>query len=283
MIKRNANGRRERGIFERPKNSGIWWVRYADEQGRLHREKVGPKALAQKVYQKRKTEIQERRFFPEHFRRREITLADAIDDYLARIKGRLRSYRDYARNGARWKAIFPAKTLRQILPGDIERYVAKRITEVAPASVNRELAFLKRLFNVAIADGNAETNPVRAVKLLQENNQRVRFLTEGEEEQLRRAIGEEQWPAVAFALNTGLRKSEQFTLRWEHVDFNVGVITSEIPRHSSRGSAARAAARVSPRSTCRTTRTESFCPRSTAQGSKTFTGTTCGIRSRAAS
>jgi len=28
-----------RGVFERPKGSGIWWVRYADQHGKLHREK----------------------------------------------------------------------------------------------------------------------------------------------------------------------------------------------------------------------------------------------------
>ena len=193
MVDETKRGRRKRGIFERPKGSRMWWVRYADEHGRLHREKVGPKGLALKVYQKRKTEVQERRFFPDRFRRREVTLADAIDDYLARIKGRLRSYRDYIRNGARWKTIFPGKTLRQILPGDIERWVAKRIPEVAPASLNRELAFLKRLFNVAIADGNLETNPVRAIKLLKENNQRVRFLTDEEEDPLRREFSDDQW------------------------------------------------------------------------------------------
>ena|SRR5438552_11386742 len=49
-----------RGIFERPKGSGVWWTCYFDEHGRKHREKVGPKALAMKVYQNRKTEIQER-------------------------------------------------------------------------------------------------------------------------------------------------------------------------------------------------------------------------------
>ncbi len=38
--------RRTRGVFERPAGSDIWWVRYMDENGRLHREKVGPKTLA---------------------------------------------------------------------------------------------------------------------------------------------------------------------------------------------------------------------------------------------
>jgi hypothetical protein len=57
--------RRRRGIFERPQASGVWWVRYHDQHGREHREKVGPKGLALKVYHKRKNEIAEHRFFPE--------------------------------------------------------------------------------------------------------------------------------------------------------------------------------------------------------------------------
>jgi hypothetical protein len=30
-----------RGIFERSTGSGIWWIRYADEFGQMHCEKVG--------------------------------------------------------------------------------------------------------------------------------------------------------------------------------------------------------------------------------------------------
>ena len=220
-----------RGLFERPKGSGIWCVRYHDEHGREHREKVGPKSLAIKVYQKRKNQIAERRFFPEQIRRREVLLADMIDDYLGRVKDRLRSYREYERAGRDWKAALPGKTLRQVHPGDIERYIAGRITEVRPATINRHLAFLKRLYNVAIADGKAETNPVRAVKLFRENNARVRFLTDDEEIRLRNAIGETEWPMVAVALHTGFRQGEQFHLRWRYVDFATGVLT--IPRTKS--------------------------------------------------
>src|SRR5262249_22822554 len=99
---------------------------------------------------------------------------------------------------------------------------------VRPATVNRALAFLKRVFNVAIADGLIDSNPVRAVKLLKENNARVRYLTDEEEPRLRAALGEDQWPMVAVAINTGLRQGEQFKLRWEHVDFTNRILT--IPR-----------------------------------------------------
>lgn len=223
--------RRARGVFERPKGSGVWWVRYHDENGREHRERVGPKGLAGEVYRKRKTEIAERRFFPERIGRRDVLLGEVVDDYLKRVKGLLRSYREAARYGAVWKAVLRGKTLAQVVPGDIERYIAKRRSVVKPATTNRELAFLKRVFNVAIADGLTERNPVRAVRLRKENNARVRYLSDAEEKALREAIGEAEWPMVAFAIHTGLRQAEQFGLRWENVDFGTGIITVPRSKH----------------------------------------------------
>ena len=35
--------RKQRGIFERPRGSGVWWVRYTDQYRKEHREKVGHK------------------------------------------------------------------------------------------------------------------------------------------------------------------------------------------------------------------------------------------------
>ena len=230
-LERRSVKRTARGVFEKEPGSGVWWVRYADENGRLHREKVGPKGLARKVYEKRKTEVQERRFFPERIRRRETMLADFIDDYLSRVKGKLRSYRDYVRNGSVWKAVFKGKTLRQILPGDIDRYVAQRIDRVSVASVNRELAFLKRVLNVAMADGLTDSNPVRAIRMFKENNARVRFLSDEEDARLREVMEEEDWSIVLVAINTGLRQSEQFNLRWENVDFATGILTVPRSKH----------------------------------------------------
>jgi hypothetical protein len=210
-----GSGRRQRGIFERPKGSGSWWVRYHDEYGREHREKVGPKGLALQVYRKRKTEIAERRFFPEKIRRREELLKDFATTFLRdHVEGRLRNAVHYARYAQRWVEALGRRPMRQIVPGDIARYVRQRQRDgMAPATINRELAFLRRLFNVAIGDQVADNNPVRAVKLVKENNQRVRWLTDDEEAQLRAALGEEHWPKVAVGLHTGFRRANCFRLR----------------------------------------------------------------------
>jgi hypothetical protein len=60
---------KQRGIFERERGSGIWWVRHVDAQGRLRREKAGTKSAAIALYRKRKTEALEGRKLPEKFRR----------------------------------------------------------------------------------------------------------------------------------------------------------------------------------------------------------------------
>jgi len=126
----------------------------------------------------------------------------------------LRHFRHYLRLGRYWKEAFRGRTLGQITPADIESYVARRVRNAAPATVNRELAFLKRIYNDAIANRRAEANPVRAVRMFKENNARVRFLAEEEVTQLQAAMSEDSWSLVALALHTGLRQAEQFNLRW---------------------------------------------------------------------
>jgi len=220
---------RERGVFERPKGSGVWWVRYTDENRILHREKVGPRALALKVYRKRKTEIAERRFFPERIRKREILLREAIDDYLKRVKGRARSYVNVKRNARYWKNALGTKTVRQITPGDIQRYSTRRLTEgMAAASVNRELTFLRAVFYMVQGDGEIDTVPfgkgTGKVKLYKENNRRVRDLSDKEEAALREKMPVSEWAKVAVALYTGLRQGNQFLIKWEDVNFETGTI-----------------------------------------------------------
>lgn len=212
-----------RGVFERPKGSGRWWVRYHDEHGCEHRESVGPKGLAIQVYRKRKTEIRERRFFPERIRRRDITVSEMIRDHLDREKGKARSYQDMTRFGRNWTEALGGKALRQVAPGDVERYAAKRRESVSEQTVAHELSFLRRVFSVAIRDDLADANPVKGL-VPTPRNQRVRYLGDEEEAALTAALDAVSQDLVRFAIHTGLRQGEQFGLRWEWVDLQNSVL-----------------------------------------------------------
>jgi len=50
-------GNQDRGLFERPKDSGIWWVRYMGPDRGEHAERAGTKSEARALYMRRKTEI----------------------------------------------------------------------------------------------------------------------------------------------------------------------------------------------------------------------------------
>ena len=74
--------KKQRGIFERPKGSGVWWICYFDQYGRKHREKVGMKAAALTVYQQRKTEVRQGKFEPEDVKgkHQHATVSEIIKD-----------------------------------------------------------------------------------------------------------------------------------------------------------------------------------------------------------
>jgi site-specific recombinase XerD len=150
------------------------------------------------------------------------------------VKGRMRRFVDYARYARRWKAALGNRTLRQIGLGDVERYIAKRRDDgMSDASCNRELTFLRSVFYMAKGDGLVDDVPFGKgsgkVKLFKENNQRVRFLSDEEETALRKAIGEDEWPKVAFALLTGFRQGNQFRLRAD-VKFDTVTVCTRKPK-----------------------------------------------------
>jgi integrase len=97
-----------------------------------------------------------------------------------------------------------------------------------PATVNRGLAVLSRVFSLAREYGYINTNPVSRVRKLREDNLRIRYLTEEEQSRLLDALtGSREWlrPVVVLALNTGMRLGEIASLTWSQVDFERGVIT----------------------------------------------------------
>lgn len=129
---------------------------------------------------------------------------------------------------------FAGKTFDRISPLLIEKFKKQRRESVTryererrPASVNRELAALSRIFSLAIDNGITDTNPCRKVKKLRENNERRRYLSSEEQRRLMAAlIGRRAHlqPLVLLAVNTGMRRGELLSLTWRNVDFQRGVI-----------------------------------------------------------
>jgi integrase len=90
------------------------------------------------------------------------------------------------------------------------RRSSKNITK--PATVNREIACFKTIFNKAIKNDKAERNPAQGVKLLKENNDRDRIRSPDELIRLLDASPAHLKPIIKLAYYTAMRQGEILSL-----------------------------------------------------------------------
>jgi integrase len=94
---------------------------------------------------------------------------------------------------------------------------------VARATVNRELAVLKRMFNLAIQAGKLHHKP--HFEMLREDNVRIGFFEREQYEATLRHLPLGMQPIVTFAYVTGWRiNSEVLPLEWRQVDLTIGEV-----------------------------------------------------------
>lgn len=75
---------------------------------------------------------------------------------------------------------------------------------------------------------------VRKVKLIQENNRRLRYLSKEQCQELINACSVNLRPIVIIALNSGMRKGEILNLKWDNVDLKHGFILLEVTKNGER-------------------------------------------------
>ncbi len=149
--------------------------------------------------------------------------------------------RDYVTNGDKsvrnvrsvWKhhlqAVFAETPAAAIDSEQLQRYVVARQAEgAANATINRELAAVKRMFSIARRDGKLRECPY--IPHLEERNVRKGFVKDAEYEALARetaAIG--LWLRTMFELGYtyGWRKSELLGMRVDQVDLSERTIRLE--------------------------------------------------------
>jgi integrase len=137
-----------------------------------------------------------------------------LDDYAA--NGR-RSVREVTRAYERLEEVLGDMPASKVPPPVVTGYIAKRLEDkAAPATINRELAQLRRGFRLAVRGGLLPHRP--DFSLLAEHNARKGFLE-------RSALADivERLPAwargpVLMAAETGWRVSEILSRQWRHVE-----------------------------------------------------------------
>jgi|CXWL01.1.fsa_nt_gi integrase len=219
--------RKDRGLLSKANAAGqfVWVVRLQHEGKERRFGSFKTKTAAREFYEKAKLEQKEGRFFPERYQTGGYAkLADLLEAYMVAFTGRSR--RDETRFKKKWLELLPGARLNAVTPAALEKIQAQLAAGArTPQTVNRYMQFLRRVLNRAVRDGQLQVNPVSRMKLFRESVGRTRFLSPEEEAQICQALGAEHAPLVRLAILTGMRQMEQFSLRWEHVDYARGVLT----------------------------------------------------------
>src|SRR5437879_1625041 len=194
--------------------------------GRRVRETVGPnKKIAERVLSLRMTQVLENRYFPPNRQLGRMPFKDFAQMYLEREGTLLKSIRTERNRVLAWAREFGNRPLGQITREEIEAWRRERMTTSRPATINRDLSRLRRMFSLAVEWGLLEESPMQGIKFLRENNARTRYLSL---EECQRLIASCMAPhiraMVSVALHSGMRLGEILNLRWYDLDFSSGFI-----------------------------------------------------------
>ena len=206
--------RRHRGegrVFQR---GPIWWIAYY-HRGREMREtaKTTQRRKAERLLRERLRKAGRPDFIGPAAER--LTFDDLaalyLTDYQVNAK---RSQRDAERNVARLRAVFGFDRALDITANRIVDYASRRLADgMKPASVNRELAALRRMFSLAVKAGKLASRP--PISMLDESgNAREGFMEPADFEAVRTHLPGDLADVATFAYLTGWRKGEILSLQW---------------------------------------------------------------------
>jgi len=146
---------------------------------------------------------------------------DWADDWLGRAQRRLKGHATVKIHVERHlQPAFGKTALSQIQTHDVNRWITRRLDQVAPSTVKRELSTLNAILNDAVKAGHIQSNPGKHADSISGVTGRRRFLS-GEELLRLLAAADEcaEWlpDVIVWAVHSGMRKGEILALTWSDV------------------------------------------------------------------
>jgi len=213
------------GLYRRGR---IFWMNFS-YHGKQYRQstETEDKRIARRILDKVKGEIAEGKWC-EKLPGEDRTFKEMMEKYMTEysIPQKASAERDQS-SLTHLSPFFGHLTLLEITPKLVSQYKASRRSEKAsPCTINRELALAKHAFSHAIKEWEwLNENPVKSVSMEKEPASRDRWLTYLEEEKLLGLSPEWLKEILVFALETGCRRGEIFSLQWRDVNLFQKVIT----------------------------------------------------------
>jgi len=210
------------------KRGNTYWIKYY-RNGKPYWEstKSEKETEAKKLLKKREGEIIEGKLPGIVFDR--VKFDDLMKDFLTDYRiNEKKSLNRAERSANHLKKVFEGMKVTEITTPRINAYIEQRLEAgTENATINRELAALKRMFNLGARQTPPRVDRVPYIPMLKENNVRKGFFEHGDYIALSKALPEYLKGFVAFGYKTGWRKSEIEALTWAQVDLEQGIVRLE--------------------------------------------------------
>ena len=211
------------------KRGNVWWIKY-HHNGKPIREssKSKSKMVADRLLKRREGEIVSGKIPGVQFEK--ITFEELAEGLFQDYKINNKKSLVRAKNSVEHlKNKFYGLKASQITTSDINEYILFRIESgAANATINRELAALKRMFNLGAKQTPPVVDRVPYVPSLKERNARKGFFEHREFLLLRDALPDYLKGLVTFAYKYGWRLNEIVKLEWSQVDRMQGIVRLEV-------------------------------------------------------
>lgn len=223
-------------IYKRGK---VWWIAWTDHRGRQHAESSRMKGRPGTGYDwnAAKRLLQERegaavKGLPITAATGKLPFSDALKDVIhdQEINGRRAADHTKRRIKLHIEPFFEGRRIAEITTSQLRAYIADRKAAGAkPATINRELAIIRRAFRLAYRAGHILTMP--HVELLDESRNVRQGIIEPHD--FKKVLAGLQLPAYAAAAETafitGWRlRSEVLSLTWTQVDMTAGLLRIDV-------------------------------------------------------
>ena len=210
------------------KRGRIYWIKYY-RNGKPYREstKNTKEADAKRLLKKREGEISQGKLPGIYFDK--VRFDELAEDFLRDYRiNQKKSLARAKRSLSHLKEAFEGMRVTTIGTPLINTYIEGRLKEgAANATINRELAALKRMLNLGAKQTPPKVDRLPYIPMLKENNTRKGFFEHGNYLALKDALPDYLKGFVVFGYKTGWRVSEISNLTWNQVDLDQGIVRLE--------------------------------------------------------
>lgn len=208
------------------KRGNIYWIRYRkDNKNFFESSKSKKKAVAESMLRKREGRIEDGLDPGAGYDKvtYETLRENLIDDYLNPKKPK-----NIERLNASLKHLdsyFKGLKINRVTTSKVKAYRTFRLEEGAcNGTINRELAALKRMFNIGWEDELIGKNNIPHIGMLEEGYPRQGYFEHDEYIALLKNLPVDIRPIITFAYHSGWRKNEIVNLTWDKINLKDRII-----------------------------------------------------------